>query len=99
MLPLRSFWYSAKSVTWVAAEGRQVSEGATRRYNSVPSAFSGPVRSAAICLCAWLPSCTASSRCVSASGRLEIMLTTPPGPFWPAISDEGPRSTSMRSKA
>ncbi|MCY1514020.1 hypothetical protein D9M68_485460 [compost metagenome] len=67
------------------------------RYSSLPSASSAPEKSPATCLRAWSPTCSCSSRTGSAVGRLLTTFTTPPGPLMPYSTDDGPRSSSMRS--
>ncbi|MNV38855.1 hypothetical protein D3C71_1304180 [compost metagenome] len=71
---------------------------ATTRYSHWPSSVTGPVRSVWISRRLSLPSTTPISRCASACGRLLTRLTMPPVLPCPYSMDEGPRSTSTRSR-
>ncbi|MCY1366593.1 hypothetical protein D9M69_534970 [compost metagenome] len=84
------------SGTWSTCES-DLRCSAINRYDSEPSAFSGPVRSACSCLRPKLPNCTPTSRWASCSGRLLTMLTTPAAVPAPNSMPAGPRSTSRRS--
>ncbi len=85
---------SGTKFTWVSLS--RVS--AIIRYSRVPSSFSGPVKSSANCLRPYSPSCTPTSPACSRCGRLLTIFTRPPKPPWPYSTDEGPFTTSTRSR-